>query len=298
MAEHREIIVLSGPHAGARWAVGGQPGTLGTSSECAIVLADPQLRPVHLLIEAARRGAAVTPFGDVAVEADETSEGDVTHFVPGTPRLLLRDTILTAGETRLLFKLTSPDSDLAAVARSPRSRAGRRVITAALVALSLFGVSAALLYPNGRPASSARASTLVRLAPRPVPSAAAALTFLRAAAAARGLASISFEAGSDGTVVASGDLPSADHAVWESVARAFDARYEGRVVMLDQVGTFDGGPVLTVAAVWLGANPYVVDGGGDWLHEGAALPNGWRLAKIDEGSLLLHRGGRTLRLRY
>ena len=296
MLTEREIVVLTGVHAGARLPISEATRTLGRAEECSVVLTDDDLDPVHLLLAPSGRGIAVTAVGLVRADADETA------WAKGASRVIDQDTVLRVGDTRLMIRVgaiatTAAPGDDTKVLRRAMLRRRRRVLpvsAAATVGVLVAGLS----WWDGAPAPKARASTMPIAAPIRLPPMRSLLSFATAAVAAAGLPSVAFAAGSDGTVIATGAIVPAEAARWQSVRDAIDGRFDGQVVLLDQVATNGDLPDLKVSAVWLGTDPYVTIDDGEEFHRGAILPGGWNLESIVAGSLLIRRGDHVLRVRY
>lgn len=95
----------------------------------------------------------------------------------------------------------------------------------------------------------------------------------------------------DGNVVqVRGALSDQQKAPWRDVQTWFDQHYGSSYLMRATLSVAVG-PTLIIAAVWLGASPYLVDDGGVRRYPGAILDKGWVLKSISKKNIVLTRNG-------
>ena len=102
----------------------------------------------------------------------------------------------------------------------------------------------------------------------------------------------------DGSVTLTGTVSPAQEPSLRSVQRWFDAAFGARLMLIDGVKVTNEPPPLAVRAAWPGAEPYVIDGGGQRLLLGARLASGWVITAIAGDCVTLQRDGRTMAVHF
>ena len=120
---------------------------------------------------------------------------------------------------------------------------------------------------------------------------------VRSKLASAGLRGILLKA--EGSVLtAGGFVDPAALPAWQRAQREFDSEYAGAFQLMNRVAIKAETPLgFSVDAVWRGANPNVMVSGQKYF-EGAALPDGWVLKRIEAHQLVLTRGPREAMLPY
>ncbi|WP_156927967.1 hypothetical protein [Bradyrhizobium sp. Tv2a-2] len=125
-----------------------------------------------------------------------------------------------------------------------------------------------------------------------------AAAFLRQQAGEAGLTELVVTPRTDGAVMIGGVLGQAQQRDWSAVRQKFDQRFGTERVLVEQFDAAAFIPSVHVAAVWSGANPYMVDDHGNRLRPGASLGDGWSIQSIDSQNVTVRQGPRTVALRY
>lgn len=268
------LSVLEGLHRGVKADVPSGGCTIGASSGCDVVLADPQVAPDHLRLRFHGRHVAIDAIGgDVGVEG----RGPVTR---GHGCRALLPITLTLGEARLQVRRETQAPGVL----------GRWL---PIGGLAVLGVVATILFSSqssGFVAPARQAVPAVPAAPAPAPSGAA--DALRQRLTDAGLAGLTVTGDGHHLAVA-GALAAADAAAWQDVQRWFDGTYGGRHVLTSRVEAAApaAAPDFSFQAVWFGADPYVLDSRGERRYPGAALQDGWMLKSIEPGRITVSRDG-------
>ncbi|NHO29874.1 hypothetical protein GOB82_07430 [Acetobacter farinalis] len=118
--------------------------------------------------------------------------------------------------------------------------------------------------------------------------------------AAQHLSAVRVSATTDGAVIASGSAQPEQRALWSATKLWFDETYGTHALLLDHVSfthVATRSPVQ-IAAVALGAAPYVIDMSGQRLPPGSVVEDGWIIDQILPDSILLHRGSEHLTVHF
>lgn len=287
------LTVLDGLQAGSRTRLSSGGNRIGTGTDCAVVIADPAMRSDHFEVV----------VGDVTVIRAhcQLAMPDGSLLAPGSQIPLSGATAFVAGTTRFLLDPATPEPTAVPVTTGS-GRRGRYAAAGGGIGVALMAVLGGVwLSGRGpgpvRPAAAAASLPVHRPLDEDVDRS-GALRALRARIAEGGLAGVTVSAQPDGTVVASGLLGVGDEPAWSSIRQWFDARYGNAIVVVERFGVPGALPPLRIAAVWAGANPYVVNDRGDRLHAGAAVGDGWFVDRIAVGHVVVRRGSQTVALRY
>lgn len=289
-----ELIVEQGPQQGARLTLSPGRYVAGSALSDDIVLLDPSLLPGHFVIDIGE---------EVVVQA---ADGSLELDGPAGRRLAIGETIsctralrFTAGET--IFRLTVPRS-------SSRGRDWARINRVIATGAAALGVAAAVFFFASPTGNAAMQPVVGKLhmplqAALPAPGLAGAVVpdmaaAMQASLGAARLDMVNASRGVDGVLTLSGTVTPAQQAALRDIERGFDNRFGAQALLVDDVQVANEAPLLAVRAAWTGTDPYVIDGDGDRLLVGARLPSGWTIAGITADTVLLHRGSRSLALRY
>lgn len=96
-----------------------------------------------------------------------------------------------------------------------------------------------------------------------------------------------------GNVVEAGGILAPDRQKdWMQLQMWYDQTYKGRVPLVHHVrfAADAAAPQLTIQAIWAGAGPYVIGADGEKYGEGATLPGGWRVERIERSQVLVSKG--------
>lgn len=274
-----DLEILSGHHAGARIALPGPTCVIGSASECDVVLSDEAVAARHLRIQLAGWKAAIEALeGPVARDGESAVE-------PGYGYRAELPLELTIGDSRM---------------RVSRPVASRRPLkplfvgTAAFAALTL-GVM--ILARAFTPEPDAERTPTARFADRTGATAASrAVDQLRARIERAGLSTLSVGV-KDGRIEVTGQVQAAEMlSAWQGIEKWFDAAHGGKFILVSRVETSGPGntPQIRLQAVWLGADPYIVDGRGERRYPGEALDNGWTLRSIAADRVTVTRDGQDV----
>lgn len=270
------LNVLDGLHRGVATPISGDVCTIGSGSECDVVLADRQIAPDHLRLRFYGRQVAVDALGgSVLIEGRppvQRGHGCRTAL----------PVILSLGEARLEIR------------RQDASGNRRAIVGLAAVATAVVAVLLATQSSGFGVVSEPREIAVVE-APAPTPATGAAGN-LRDRIAQAGLDLAVIENGRH--LAVSGSVTEAQSAVWTDVQRWFDGSFGGRNVLSSNVviAAPASPPKFAFQAVWFGTNPYVVDARGERRYPGAALQGGWMLKSIDAGAITVSRDGKDFQL--
>lgn len=275
------LSVLDGLHKGVTAPIDGDACTIGSGSDCDVVLADARIEADHLRLRFHGRHVAVDAHGgDVVVEGRQTVRRG-HGFRTALP------VTLAVGGARIALRREGASRD------SRRAIAGLGVAllaaTALLIATQSGGFGVADRARDNAAATSQPASA-------PVAEAGDAAESLRQRVAA---ASLPIQiAGKDRHLAASGSITEDQRPAWTEVQRWFDGRFGGRHVLSSTVTTSAAAaaPEFALQAVWFGQNPYVVDARGERRYPGAALQGGWTLKSIEPDGIIVIRDGQEFRL--
>ncbi len=288
------LFILDGLQAGSEVRLAPGQSRVGSGIDCAVVVADPTMQKDHFEIVVGSFTAIRT------LKALLLFDGSVVE--PGSELIVSGSTSFIAGATR--FCLSAPEGqprgDGTASPCLGRGRSSRRRFALSVAGgVAVVAGCAALFAGVGTPAHRANAMALAvsRPPPRRDGAGVAALA-LRQRLDRSGLATLAVAAQQDGTVVVSGLLMPGDQASWDMARQWFDGRFGSDNVLVEQLAPPGSLPPLRIAAVWTGANPYVVDDHGDRLRPGAGLESGWCIERIDADHVFVRRGAEIVALRY
>lgn len=289
------VQVRSGRHAGAEIAL--EPGTylLGAGSTADIVLTDEGVAPGHVELR---------------------FEGEFCRFwsLDGAVRLPGRQLAPgVRGEARLPAEITVAGVELTlrapVLARSKPKPWRSRMLLGAGGLVVVVGGGIGLVLSGSVPAFSTPAlvaSVIPDTAPAkpvvkvslpvpgtPVSSDAAEVANVLAGRLGSGPLAGRVSVRGSGTVIeASGTLQPEHKQDWVRVQMWFDETYKGRFLLLDQIRIEAGAasPQLAIQAIWAGPGPYVIGRDGEKYGEGATLPGGWRIERIEREQVVVSRG--------
>ncbi|MBY5378383.1 hypothetical protein ELG83_24270 (plasmid) [Rhizobium leguminosarum] len=284
--------VLSGPHVGVSSPIDNADCTIGSSLGCDLVLSDANIAQEHLKLRFYGREAAIDAVG-----------GDV--FIEGRPMLsrghgcrVKLPAILLVGDTKLRI----------------RRHASAGFMTSRWTSYAIVAVVIAMLpvvagQSNIVQSSIAGRLSEVAMAPEDlltvgsIPIEAASPTdgeivgTLQQKMAVANLGNLALSA--DGRHIhVSGQVPADRMDAWRDLQHWFDRSHGGRYVLTSFVSAaaVSGAPKFTFQAVFFGKNPYVIDARGERRYPGASLQDGWILKSIEEGQILVVRGGEEFKL--
>lgn len=271
------LNVLDGLHRGVAAPITGDICTIGSGSDCDVVLADPAIMPDHLRLRFYGRQVAVDALG-----GDVTIEGRAPVLRGHGCRTALPVT-LGVGAARLEVR-----RDDAGDRRGMLVALGSVLLAAVAVLVATqssgFGVAEG---PRDAPAPEARIAA---------PATPGTADELRARIADAGLDLAVIQDGHH--LAVSGTVTQEQTAAWTDVQRWFDGSFGGRSVLSSRVTTASPAtpPKFAFQAVWFGQNPYVVDTRGERRYPGAALQGGWMLKSIEGGAITVTRDGKDFQL--
>lgn len=286
------IDILSGAHAGAVFLCGEGAYAIGNSFEDDIVLSDEGVGPRHVKVSISKAGVGI-----VEASGPTRLKNRLVDAAGLASRRYPVD--LTVGETRLRIASFNP----------PRLLTANRLIAlgagvALIASVALFrtqSVASLNWQPQDRGHAFASQHVLVSTedqragAGANVQAAERFRTYLRE----HGLSSITLT--EDGPAIdAKGAIALSDQARWRDAEIWFDTTFGERVSLISEVlvtAKKDDAAPIRVQAIWAGANPYVIDAGGNKYFEGSILQSGWAIEKIEQSAIILHRKTDRLVLR-
>ncbi len=291
------LIVESGVHQGARAALARGRSLVGSSADKDIIISDFRDGTAFTLDH---RGRDIMLHADAAVE------------FPGRKPLAPRQSRRCVSSVRFTSGGVTLRLEIAAASSATRADSGLRGIGWRLPAIVAAALAAISLVPliSFSTASSTTRSDDALMATASIPTASGrvlpssqsrqqfALDQLRQHLAAIDLGSLILTAQPDGAIEARGQISKAQQAAWREVGHWFDSIAAGQAVLVDAVTVTADAQPLAIQAVWSGDNPYVIDGGGEKLFVGSALPSGWTVSGIDRSRVLIKRGDETVAVRF
>ena len=311
-----QLVIERGRQQGACLQLAPGRHSVGSAVSSDIVLLDPMLAGAHFSVEVGADEVVVHAAEDM-VRVDGTRRA---VLAAGTAAACRRTTRFEAGGTVLVLRLPVP-----AVA-APRRRvwlgAGAAVLGAVvLTAAFATATDGAAINPLPvRPAGAAVAGAAVlaaspsaglpgappgalpgpatRSLPGPAADPAGPLREVRSRLGAAGLDTVVAVQASDGAIRLEGTVAPAREAALREVHRWFDGAFGGRSLLVSAVRVASERPPLAVQAAWSGANPYVIDGGGQKLFLGARLADDWVIEAITADMVRLQRGSRSLLVHF
>jgi type III secretion protein D len=275
-----QLVVLSGPNAGATVPLAAGRIHLGSCIENEIVLADPAIAERQAVLAVDGRRVSLEPLSPGLQSGGKLLRpGRAVELAPGCA--------FAVGDTTVKLVAPSP--------RAPRRGAW---VAAAVVPLALAGsLSFALAEHPARHGSAVPGAEVSakrgQLAPAAPADAAGAL---RTHLAAAGLSQAVEITSLGGAVIAKGTLPADRRPAWQATQVWFDAAFGNRVPMVDQVGTASppDTPRFAVQAVSGGDLPYVIDASGERFTVGAVVDGGWTISYIGNDKIVFAKNGREV----
>ena len=293
------LLVESGVHQAARAVLAMGRNQVGRSVENDIVISDLQIPGASFALE--RRGRdIVLHAGDGPIELSGRK-----LLARGASKSCVDGFRFTSGGIAFSLEIAATGSP--APANPGRRKIGWRLPAVAAVVLAAITLGALTSF---RTASSTTRSDDAVIATASIPPASGgvlpssqsrqqfALEQLRQHLAAVDLASLVLTAQPDGSIEARGHISKAQEAAWHEVGHWFDSIAGGQAVLVNAVTVSAEAQPLAIQAVWPGQNPYVIDGSGDKLFVGSALPSGWTISSIDRSHVLVKRGDEILSVRF
>ncbi|PRD41748.1 hypothetical protein C5748_20015 [Phyllobacterium phragmitis] len=282
------LDVLSGLHQGVRAPVEGEACTIGASPTCDLVLADRDIAAEHLQLRFYGKQVAVNAIGG-------------TVFIEGRPalqrgygcRVKLPMTFMVGGAKLRI------DRDRTGEPLVRRWGLYAAVVAVALVMVPIVAVQAGIsgLLPQKFASPSDQLTVGSVLPAAAVQSDADVAAALRDKIEQANLGQLSLSI--DGRRIGvSGQVAPDRIEDWRNIQRWFDRSHGGRYVLTSLVSTaaVTDAPRFVFQAVFFGRNPYVVDARGERRYPGAALQDGWMLKAIENGQILVVRGGQEFKL--
>lgn len=283
------LVIEEGLHEGARLTLESGSYRIGSASDCDIILHDDGVATQHALLRVIA--------GELRLEA----VGGAVALDPERRRLLpagsgvkpMLPATIWIGRARL--RLTG---------RGGAARLGMR--GAAIAASGLLLVAGAFVVHAVTPppaavspavAEAGGSSAVIARAPGGQVSDAAAQ--LRRMLAAAGLSGVAVTASGE-RVLATGTIEPGQAQAWTAAQQAFDAAHGGRLQLGSEVRVAhrQDGPKVSLQAVWLGEQPYVLTADGGRHHQGAFLDDGWTIRSITKEGVTFVRGERNVTLTF
>lgn len=282
------LDVLSGIHHGVRAPIDAEGCTIGSSPVCDLVLADKDVASEHVQLRFYGKQVAVNAIGGAVL-------------IEGSPALkrgygcrVKLPITLVVGEAKLRIARNG-----AAGPMIKRWVPYAAVLAVAIAMVPVVAVQAGIsgLLPQ-RPVSQ-RDQLMVGSVPmsQSVQSDEEIIHALRERLEQANLGTLALSA--DGRRIdVSGQLPPDRMNDWRDIQRWFDRSHGGRYVLTSLVSaaTVANAPHFVFQAVFFGKNPYVVDARGERRYPGAALPDGWMLKSVENGRIVVVRGGQEFKL--
>ncbi|TKT55071.1 EscD/YscD/HrpQ family type III secretion system periplasmic domain-containing protein [Rhizobium sp. LC145] len=280
------LDVLSGIHHGVRAPIDAEACTIGSSPNCDLVLSDRDIAQEHLQLRFYGRQVAINAIGGGVI-------------VEGRPALqrgfgcrVKLPVTLVIGDAKL--RIARDASSGPAIKRWPYAA----VVVVALAMMPIVAVQAGIsgLLPQ-KPALPSDRLTVGSVPAATAPSDGEIVGTLQQKIAEAGLSNLTLSA--DGRRIdVSGQVPPDRMEAWRDVQRWFDRSHGGRYVLTSLVSAaaVTDAPKFVFQAVFFGNTPYVVDARGERRYPGAALQDGWMLKSIEDGQILVVRGGQEFKL--
>ena len=305
------VDVLSGVHAGVRQRIEGDEAIIGSGPDCDIILFADPVADQHVavtpksgfgstVIVTALNGSVTLDNGTV-LDAGEWSEARMPLD------LLVGGTHVTVSRTINPGEFTRPA--LAAASALALIIAGPNIVNTAFSSVTSGSqdrpaVSAS--RPDLRTVGAATPDDAARgvevasetSAPAPLSGVEAIVGGLRSRLGEAGLAHlVEASAGSDGTVLVSGEIGEEHTASWRRVLRWYDSvpRAPGLVNAV-RVGTPPEMPAI--ASVWLMGEREVTLASGERLRVGDRARGGWTVVAIENDGVVLNRNGADVTLAF
>ncbi len=272
---HWRLEIASGPNQGAVVPLSGGCYRIGLDPSNDIVLADKELAAEQASIDITTSGVSITAHAAGTALRRRS-------LAPGATAQLRTGAEIRVGDT--LLRLSG--------ARARRRRSG---VPAAIL---LVAAASAAGYQLAAPRAARSGLDMPDGSTASVISVKAAATALSGALRGAHLGGIALT-GSDGALLASGNIDPAQQEDWTRVQQEFDARFGRAVALVDHVrlAAAGGMPDLALAAVSTDPIPVAIARDGSRLTEGAVLDGGWIIERITTTAVTLVRDGQTITMR-
>lgn len=307
------IFIEEGLHAGAVQRLGPGIYTIGSELDSDIVLTDPDVEPVHVILEFDDTGLRLEPAkGAVSVE------GETGRLEPGDERYLSLPAKFHLGDAAISIRAPKD---------AVRNRHRKRLAVGAMAASVLFVLGLYVVGPltgsfSGDPVMDetkakpltamneiaqsrlpATTTSTAGVAPatanrtddktEPAVTVDMAAAGLRDKLAAATLDAVDVIIKKD-HLVAKGAIDPEKMADWQTVQMWFDGEYGRHVPLMPSVEASEEvePPKLAIEAVWAGDGPYLMAGGRRYF-EGTDIGGGWRIDVIRAEQITLRRGDQT-----
>lgn len=305
-AKTYSVVIRTGRHAGAAVELADGRYLVGGGSDVDIVLTDAGIAPNHAEIKLTNGLCRLRPIGgDVAVDGRALNAGVTADIhLPAE---------ITMSGVRLGFASVHDVSRTRSLRRFPRVAvgfAGVAAVVAVVGGIVLDGLPAvghgfqevtktigiSTLVPSTVAAApNAPSGEAVGSVPEPAVAVAALSKRLRES----GLVGLIMVGVSGGMIEARGSIRPENERDWTEVQAWFDATYKGRIPILARVKVDEGAasvPRLTIRGIWSGADAYLITGDGERYGEGAKLPGGWAIERIERDRIIVSRLGERVSL--
>jgi hypothetical protein len=282
------LDVLSGLHYGVRAPIDAEACTIGSSPGCDLVLSDGGIANEHLNLRFYGRQVAVNATGGAV-----TIEGQPTLQRGYGCRAKLPLTLMV-GDAKLRIVRNTTSAPIIG-----RWGPYAAVLAVVLVMTPLVAVQAGISELLPQKARSPNDNLIVGSLPTMSVehSDAAIIESLQLKIDQAKIGALTLS--TDGRRIdVSGQVSPERMEAWRDVQRWFDHSHGGRFVLVSLVSAAAAAdaPKFTFQAVFFGENPYVVDARGERRYPGAALQDGWMLKSIENGQILVARGGQEFKL--
>src|SRR5262245_14295386 len=286
-ADQLVLEVVAGHHAGVSLLLDAGACCIGSSHEADVLLRDRGVAPTHVRMWLDRSLLCIEAEGGVVSIGTELLPVGHGCQVRLPAQLALGEALLCVSRNQSTSDTGASFTDFVrelVEAIGPRRSAAAVMLVGSLLALSVMA------YPHtGREVAS----------PAPMPPAAAPMATATLdqvmdelvsrieAAKLRGLRVRIL----DGGLVVSGQLARREHDTWKAIERWFDQSYGARLALAKNVTVNEGRPLPLpqLQALYFGARPYIITASGARHEPGSMLDNGWMLAEIGEGRVILSR---------
>lgn len=282
------VMIEGGLHEGARLSLDAGSYRIGSAADCDIILHDDGVATRHALLRVVEGEIHLEAVGSsVALDPERRrvlpAGSGVKPALPAT---------IWIGQARL--RLTGR-----AAARS--GMRGTAIAASGLLAVAgAFVVHAMTSPPAAMPMVAARSGgSSALVAPASGGQVSEAAAQLRRRLASSGLTGVAVTASGE-RVLATGTIEPAQQQAWSAAQQAFDAAHGGRLQLGSEVRVAqrEDGPKVSLQAVWLGEQPYVLTADGGRHHQGAFLDNGWTIRSITKEGITFVRGERHVTLTF
>lgn len=282
------VMIEGGLHEGARLSLDAGSYRIGSAADCDIILHDDGVATRHALLRVVEGEIHLEAVGgSVALDPERRrvlpAGSGVKPALPAT---------IWIGQARL--RLTGRAAARSGMRGTAIAASGLLAVAGALVVHAMTSPPAAMPMVA---AQSGGSSALVAPASGGQVSEAAAQ--LRRRLASSGLTGVAVTASGE-RVLATGTIEPAQQQAWSAAQQAFDAAHGGRLQLGSEVRVAqrEDGPKVSLQAVWLGEQPYVLTADGGRHHQGAFLDNGWTIRSITKEGITFVQGERHVTLTF